>query len=53
MRDTLEFIAGYDGPIPGAQASRECGNWLDHDLPAARDIALEMRRVLAGWRVET
>ena len=52
MRDTLEFIAGYDGPIPGAQASRECGNWLDHDLPATRDIALEMRRVLAGWRVE-
>ena len=52
MRDTLEFIAGYDGPIPGAQASRECGNWLDHDLSAARDIALEMRRVLAGWRVE-
>ena len=52
FRDTLEFIAAFDGPIPGAQASRECGNWLDHDLPAARDIALDMRRVLAGWTVD-
>ena len=52
MRATLDFISDYDGPIPGAQAPRECGNWLDHDLPAARDIARELRRVLSGWRVE-
>lgn len=52
MRDTLNFISDYDGPIPGAQASRECGNWLEHDLPAARDIALYMRAVLGSWRVE-
>lgn len=52
FRNTLDFIINYDGPIPGAAASRECGNWLEHDLPAARDIARDMKRVLSGWQVE-
>ena len=36
FRDTLEFISTFDAPIPGAQSSRECGNWLEHDLPVGR-----------------
>lgn len=52
FRDTLDFICAFDGPIPGAQSSRECGNWLEHDLPGARDIAADMRPVLADWTVE-
>ena len=47
--DALDFIIGFDGPIPGAQAPRECGNWLDHDMPAAKDIAKDMKVVLADW----
>ena len=52
FRDTLEFISTFDAPIPGAQSSRECGNWLEHDLPAARDLAIDMKRVLKDWTVD-
>ena len=49
FRDTLEFISTFDAPIPGAQSSRECGNWLEHDLPGWRRM-LRTRRVTACWR---
>lgn len=29
------FMADFSGEIPGA-AARDCGNWLNHDLPMAR-----------------
>lgn len=32
---TFQFIADYNGEIPGA-APKDCGNWLLHDLPMAR-----------------
>ena len=35
MRRTFEFVAAFDGEIPGA-APKDCGNWLLHDLPMAR-----------------
>ena len=35
LRETFSFIASYEGVIPGA-APKDCGNWLLHDLPAAR-----------------
>ncbi len=35
MRRTFQFIANYEGEIPGA-AARDCGNYLLHDLPMAR-----------------
>jgi len=35
LQRTFEFIATFDGDIPGA-APRDCGNWLLHDLPMAR-----------------
>ncbi|MBR4389161.1 MAG: S-ribosylhomocysteine lyase [Prevotella sp.] len=35
MRRTFQFIADYEGEIPGA-APKDCGNWLLHDLPMAR-----------------
>lgn len=38
MRRVFEFIAGFDGPIPGATA-RDCGNYTFNDLPAARTLA--------------
>lgn len=35
MQRTFRFVAEYEGEIPGA-ASRDCGNYLLHDLPMAR-----------------
>ena len=32
---TFEFVANFEGEIPGA-APRDCGNYLLHDLPMAR-----------------
>ena len=42
MRETFEFIAEFDGPVPGACA-RDCGNYLMMNLPMAR---LEASRYL-------
>ena len=35
MKRTFEFVASFEGEIPGA-APKDCGNWLLHDLPMAR-----------------
>ena len=35
---TFEFIAGFEGDIPGA-TPRDCGNYTFNDLPAARKVA--------------
>ena len=35
MQRTFEFVAQFEGDIPGA-APRDCGNWLLHDMPMAR-----------------
>ena len=38
VRATFEFIASYEGEIPGA-SPRDCGNYLDMNLPMARYLA--------------
>lgn len=38
MRETFEFIAGFEGDIPGATA-RDCGNYTYNNLPEARRVA--------------
>lgn len=35
VKEMFEFIRGYEGPIPGA-AARDCGNYLDMNLPMAK-----------------
>ena len=35
MCDTMRFIAGFEGDIPGA-TPRDCGNYSYMDLPEAR-----------------
>ena len=32
MRRTFEFVASFEGEIPGAEP-KDCGNYLLHDLP--------------------
>lgn len=51
IQETMDFIAGFKGEIPGA-TRKECGNYLDHDLPGAKKMAEKMRGVLKGWTVE-
>ena len=38
LTDMFEFIANFEGEIPGATA-RDCGNCTFNDLPAAKSIA--------------
>lgn len=38
IRETMEFVAGFDGEVPGA-TPRDCGNWSFMDLDAARNAA--------------
>ncbi|WP_282924066.1 S-ribosylhomocysteine lyase [Mediterraneibacter massiliensis] len=38
LKEMFAFIAGYQGQIPGA-APRDCGNYLDMNLPMAKYLA--------------
>lgn len=38
MTEMFRFIATYDGDIPGA-SPKDCGNWMDMNLPMARYMA--------------
>ena len=48
VQESMAFIASYEGEIPG-NTSKECGNYLEHDLAGAKALALDMAGVLAGW----
>ena len=48
---STEEKAEFMGDIPGV-SSRECGNYLEHDLEGARHIARDMKAVLAKWSAE-
>ena len=51
VRDSMAFIAGFEGEIPGSRR-KECGNYLDHDLPGAKAVARDMCEVLKAWTPE-
>ena len=41
VKDAYSFIAGFDGEIPGC-SEKECGNYLEHDLEAAKKDVLPL-----------
>lgn len=46
MRETFEFVASYEGEVPGA-TPRDCGNYLLMNLPEARwEAGKYLREVL-------
>ena len=49
VQETMQFILDFEGPIPGAQASRECGNYLEHSLTDAKKYAKDYAQVLANY----
>ena len=51
IQDTLNFIANYEGEIPGNSAI-ECGNYLDHNLEKANSYAQEMDVILKNCKCE-
>ena len=52
MIEMFEFIRDFEGEIPGAATSAECGNYLEHDLPEARRWAASFLPVIADWGEE-
>jgi S-ribosylhomocysteine lyase len=51
MQEVLAFVFDFEGEIPGTNR-RECGNYLEHDLAAAKEVARDMSAVLADWTEE-
>lgn len=43
LNDMFSFISDYEGEIPGASA-RDCGNYLDMNLPMARYLASKYKK---------
>ncbi len=48
VRESMAFIRDFEGEIPGNKRE-ECGNYLFHDLPAAKKLGGEMASVLENW----
>ena len=51
VQDAFAFTAAFEGEIPGAKKI-ECGNYLEHDLPAAKAEAAAYAACLDGWTEE-
>lgn len=51
MIDTFEFVANYEGVVPGTEP-QDCGNYLLHDLPMARYEAKQYLKVLKNIKPE-
>lgn len=49
--DSFKFIADFEGTIPGSTRP-ECGNYIAHDLVAAKKYAKDMLSILKDWTVE-
>ncbi len=51
LRETFAYIADFTGEIPG-NSRIECGNYLEHDLEAAKADAAEYLAVLQSVTVD-
>ncbi|HHU83669.1 MAG TPA: S-ribosylhomocysteine lyase [Clostridiales bacterium] len=49
--DTMKFIADFEGDIPGVSA-KECGNYREHDLIGAKEIAVDYLGYIKDYTVE-
>ena len=49
IRSCFQWISSYEGEIPGAASSAECGNYREHDLSGAREWAVAYLPVIEGW----
>lgn len=51
MKETFDFVSKFQGEIPGTK-KEECGNYLEHNLEGAKEIAMDMACVLENWTEE-
>ncbi len=51
VKETIDFICGYEGEIPGCSAI-ECGNYLDHNLSKAKADCAIYKSVIEDWMPE-
>ena len=51
VQESFAFIAQFEGEIPGSKRW-ECGNYLEHDLAGAKEVAKDMLQVLKNWTKE-
>lgn len=51
VQETCEFIKSFEDEIPGSSRI-ECGNYLDHSLPKAKQYAAALADTLSGWTEE-
>ena len=52
IQDIFRRISVFSEPVPGAACSAECGIYLEHDLPGAREWAAAFVPVIAAWTPE-
>ena len=52
IQDIFRRISVFSEPVPGAACSAECGNYLEPDLPGAREWAAAFVPVIAAWTPE-
>ena len=52
IQEIMGKIRDFQGEIPGASCSAECGNYLEHDLLEAKRWAGEYSRVIENWKEE-
>lgn len=48
IQDTFRFVLNYEGDIPGV-SRKECGNYLEHNLEGAKEIARKMLPIAESW----
>lgn len=46
VKEACSFAASFQGEIPGAASSAECGNYQEHDLVKARQYAKEYGEII-------
>lgn len=51
VKQSMDFIAGFEGDIPGA-TEIECGNFQEQDLQGAKKEASQMKAILQNWKAE-
>lgn len=51
VREALDFISNFEGEIPG-YSEIECGNYLEHDLLAAKEDIKAIKAKLEGYSQE-
>ncbi len=49
IQSGMAFVRDFQGEIPGYSA-KECGNYLDHDLSGAKEVAADMVQVLKNYQ---